>query len=212
MATARHLEVAEAGDGDTLRHIPAASLALGQCAEGRQVGHRHDRIHIGPLRHEQSHRFSALLHRDRRLAERNDAAGGELELADCICITTPAVGTARVAVRCAADECDVAIALAVQMPHQCTAGLRVREADRMFYRVLRQVPSLDHRNAGGAQRRSRRRGVTAACKDHALGPAHQHGLDQPFFVVDAVVGITQQQLKAAAFHRFGNAVGSVREV
>ena len=69
MAVAADLEVAEAGDRDAPGHGPAAPLALGQRAEGRQVGHAHRGVHVGPLLHQLHHRLRALRHRDRRLAE-----------------------------------------------------------------------------------------------------------------------------------------------
>src|SRR5262249_38101858 len=51
----------------------------------------------------------------------------------------------------------------------------------------------------------------AACDDNSLGPAAKHCLDEALFVLDRIIGVSEQELDAAGLEHFRDSAGRIRE-
>ena len=194
IAAAGDFEIAEAGDGDAFWHKPAAALTLHHRAKRRKVGHADRRLDLGPLLDEPRHRLAALFHRNGGRAEGNHPAVGQAQFSHRGFVSRPPVGTAGIAAGGAADEGDLAIALGVQIFHQCRRGFGIGKTHHMPHWRFRQVPGFDHRDGGLFEQTPRPGRVAATSDDDALGAPPQHGLDELFLFPDGVIGIAEKEL------------------
>ena len=105
----------------------------------------------------------------------------------------------------AGDHRQPAPAAGVQEVDHRAADLRVREAHQHVERRRRQVPGLDHRNAGGQQALAALGRMHDAGQHDAVGAAADDGLEQRVLARIDVAALAQHQLVAALGQRLRSA-------